>query len=156
VTIAATAAALNAVYTRWQETSATLRTEAAGTTCFATIEPLPEAIYKRSPSSNALGLQNRSGPLVVVLLQASYASSAQDAVVMSAMQTFVSNLIADTKALGAYDSWVYVNYAAPMPYQDPIGSYGAVNVARLENIRATYDPKKVFTHLMPGGFKLPG
>jgi hypothetical protein len=33
-------------------------------------------------------------------------------------------------------------------------NYGAGNLAKLRSIRAKYDPLKVYTNLMPGGWKV--
>jgi len=40
------------------------------------------------------------------------------------------------------------------PTLDVIGGYGTENVKKLHSVAATYDPKRVFQKLQPGGFKL--
>ena len=46
----------------------------------------------------------------------------------------------------------YLNYADPS--QDPLGSYGDENVARLREVSRKYDPAGFFQAQVPGGFKL--
>jgi len=38
--------------------------------------------------------------------------------------------------------------------QEIFQNYGPGNLAKLKAIRAKYDPKKVYTNLMPGGWKV--
>jgi hypothetical protein len=45
-----------------------------------------------------------------------------------------------------------MNYASQ--YLDPLGSYGATNVAKMASISKKYDPAQVFQQLQPGHFKL--
>ncbi|KAJ4393379.1 hypothetical protein N0V93_002589 [Gnomoniopsis smithogilvyi] len=46
----------------------------------------------------------------------------------------------------------YMKYAAP--FQDPIGSYGKENKARLQAASKIYDPDGMFQKGVPGGWKL--
>lgn len=52
----------------------------------------------------------------------------------------------------AHNEFTYLNYAAPA--QNPLASYGDVNVQFLKNVATKYDPEGVFQRLMPGGFKI--
>lgn len=45
-----------------------------------------------------------------------------------------------------------MNYASQ--YLDPLGSYGATNVAKMKTVSHKYDPAQVFQELQPGHFKL--
>ena len=47
---------------------------------------------------------------------------------------------------------VYLNYAGRN--QDPLGSYGADELAQLRRVAAKYDSRGVFQRRVPGGFKL--
>lgn len=49
--------------------------------------------------------------------------------------------------------FLYLNDANPS--QDVFATYPKENVQRLQRIRAKYDPERVYTELMPGGWKLP-
>ena len=48
--------------------------------------------------------------------------------------------------------WQYLNYADA--YQDPLGSYGAANVAKILAAAKKYDPNGMFQTQAPGGFKI--
>ncbi|KAB8235451.1 hypothetical protein ETB97_001272 [Aspergillus alliaceus] len=48
--------------------------------------------------------------------------------------------------------FIYLNDANPS--QDAFGTFPPENLARLKSIRTKYDPDRVFTDLMPGGFKV--
>lgn len=50
--------------------------------------------------------------------------------------------------------YIYLNDANPA--QDSFGTFPPENLARLRRIRAKYDPERVFTDLMPGGWKVEG
>lgn len=53
---------------------------------------------------------------------------------------------------GLTSDYLYLNDSDQT--QDVFAGYPAENVARLKSIRAKYDPKMVYTKLMPGGFKV--
>ena len=48
--------------------------------------------------------------------------------------------------------WIYLNDADKG--QDVFGGYPAENVQALQKLRNKYDPDRVFTDLMPGGWKV--
>lgn len=52
----------------------------------------------------------------------------------------------------ALPKFIYMNDANPV--QDAFGSYPPENLQRLKSIRAKYDPDRVYTDLMPGGWKV--
>ena len=118
------------------------------------LEPLPPAIYKRAKRPNSLGLSNRSGALVITLLSASWTNAADDAKVQKAAHDLFDGMEKDARALGVYDPFVYLNYAAP--WQHPIASYGRDSVMKLQEVQNKVDPTRVFTRMVPGGFKIPG
>ncbi|KAJ4365345.1 hypothetical protein N0V83_008966 [Neocucurbitaria cava] len=61
----------------------------------------------------------------------------------------IESLLGEKGLLARY---IYLNDANKD--QDVFESYGAENVKVLQTIRAKYDPKRVYTDLMPGGFKV--
>lgn len=56
------------------------------------------------------------------------------------------------KAINGRNRYIYLNDADK--YQAVFQGYGEENVEKLKSIRAKYDPERVFTDLMPGGFKV--
>lgn len=65
--------------------------------------------------------------------------------VNSAVETY-------SKSLDTNIEYRFLNYAHGN--QNPLGSYGSENVARMKKVAAKYDPTGVFQQLMPGGFKI--
>jgi hypothetical protein len=57
-----------------------------------------------------------------------------------------------TQAEGLYHPFHYLNFAAW--FQDPLGSYGQEQKAKLKEVARKYDPTGVFQRQVPGGFKL--
>ncbi|KAL4876958.1 hypothetical protein BJY04DRAFT_231249 [Aspergillus karnatakaensis] len=56
------------------------------------------------------------------------------------------------KKTGAYNEYIYLNYAAAG--QSPLEGYGSENVAFLQRVARKHDPAGVFQRLVPGGFKI--
>lgn len=143
---------LNATYTAWSQSLAVVE-DIPGIVWSISLEPLPPAIYARNARSNALGLEERSVPLVVTLLSATWTAAEDDPTVEKAARDLFDAIEDEARRLGCYDSFVYLNYAAP--WQKPLESYGEHRVYFLKKIRQVLDPKGIFTHQVPGGFKLP-
>ncbi|KAI5857352.1 putative oxidoreductase [Durotheca rogersii] len=152
VTHKATAPMIRATYDRWRESVPGVQ-DVPGIAFALSLEPLPPSIFARAAGGNALGLETRSESLVVSLLTVTWADAADDARVTAAARTLIDNIASDARRLGAYDPFVYLNYAAP--WQKPVDSYGSKNVARLRKIQRAYDPTGFFTKNVPGGFKIP-
>ncbi|KAK0747391.1 hypothetical protein B0T21DRAFT_379454 [Apiosordaria backusii] len=117
------------------------------------IEPLPPQIYARGGVDNALGLANRRGTLAIGLLSPSWPDQSQDEQIYAAARVLMGDVESRAKRLGVYDPYIYLNYAAP--WQNVIASYGKASVSRLQKLRTAVDPRKVFTHQVTGGFKIP-
>lgn len=102
---------------------------------------------------NSLGLDpNADGNLVNCLITVGWKLAIDDAAVDAAVKAFINRSIANAKAKGKYNEYLYLNYAAK--WQKPIASYGANNVADLKAASAKYDPDQIFQKGVPGGFKL--
>lgn len=115
--------------------------------------PLPPQIYGRAAGENALGLGDRSGTRVICFFSNGWHDEADSERATAATAALVKAVEKAARDLGAYDPFVYMNYATN--WQDPISSYGDESVRQLRELRARVDPKGVFTHLVPGGFKIP-
>ncbi|TGJ87291.1 hypothetical protein E0Z10_g1486 [Xylaria hypoxylon] len=153
LTIASTAAAINATVLAWNASIASVR-GIPGLVWGLGLDPLPPQLYARRASENALGLTDRNGStLIVVDLNAKWNDAAFDGAVDAAVRALIAAVRRDVGSLGQLDPFLYINYAAP--WQNPIKSYGPDNVARLQRVRWKYDPNRVFTDMNPGGFKIP-
>ncbi|KAL4899730.1 hypothetical protein BDW74DRAFT_183378 [Aspergillus multicolor] len=86
----------------------------------------------------------------IFLILADYTNPAVGPRVQDAMRKIVDAVEEVAKKNGTYLPFKYTNYAAPD--QDPLGSYGADNLARIKGIAAKYDPQGVFQVLQNGGW----
>ncbi|KAK3688815.1 hypothetical protein B0T22DRAFT_426769 [Podospora appendiculata] len=153
-TIVSTEAALKAAYVQWNNSLANV-TGTPGLVWSLVLEPLPPAIYAKGAKTNSLGLANRNPKsLVVALINTAWLSAADDAKISGTAYRLLAAIESETRRLGAYDPYVYLNYAGQ--FQDPIASYGVESVLRLKLARARYDPWGVFTRQVAGGYKIPG
>lgn len=118
------------------------------------MDVLPPALYERHAKGNTLGLSDRqTKSLIVVELAISWSAAEDDDIIDMAAKALIATIQQDVGKLGALDPFIYINYAAP--WQKPISSYGKASVDRLLKVQRQYDPRRVFTNLVPGGFKLP-
>ncbi|KAK0636070.1 hypothetical protein B0T17DRAFT_612854 [Bombardia bombarda] len=117
-------------------------------------QPIPLNVLRamQANGGNALGLTPSDGPLMIVQLSVSWASSALDEVVESSCKDLIGsvNALAAKRKLG--NGFVYVNYADSS--QDVFASYGKENLARLRLVAKKWDPKGLYQKLWRGYFKV--
>lgn len=81
-----------------------------------------------------------------------WTDGADDALIEDFSTTVNAEIATKLEAINAKAKYIYLNDADK---QQPVfESYGTENLRKLKQIRAKYDPAKVFTKLMPGGFKV--
>lgn len=88
----------------------------------------------------------------VVQVSVLWSSPADDAIYTDLIESIIEQSSAAAREAGLLNPYVDLTHA--LPSQDPIGSYGADNVAQLRRTAKKYDPERVFQKLVPGGFKL--
>ncbi|KAK3323217.1 hypothetical protein B0T19DRAFT_425416 [Cercophora scortea] len=152
-TIVSTEAALKAAYVQWNASLANV-TGTPGLVWSLVFEPLPPAIYAKGAKTNSLGLANRKKSLVVALINTAWLNAADDTKISGTAYRLLAAIESETRRLGAYDPYVYLNYAGQ--FQDPIASYGVESVLRLKLAKLRYDLWGVFTRQVSGGYKIPG
>lgn len=86
------------------------------------------------------------------VITAAYANAADDGVVQKYLKAITKKHENILRSKGLYLPFKYLNYADLS--QDPIGSYGPPNEARLQAVSKKYDPNGLFQTGVPGGFKL--
>ncbi|KIM95610.1 hypothetical protein OIDMADRAFT_106259 [Oidiodendron maius Zn] len=143
---------LLATFNAFNNSVASIR-DLPGVTWTVIIEPLPPQIYARGATENALGLAGNTKSLAVCLVSPSWTDPSQNEQIYALARDLLDTIENEAKKLGAYDPYIYLNYAAP--WQDVIASYGPASVRRLQKLKAKVDPHNVFQHLVPGGFKIP-
>lgn len=84
----------------------------------------------------------------------SWAEAGDDAEVEEWVRGVNGEIEARLEAVGASNRYVYLNDADKG--QEVFRGYGEESLERLRAVRAKYDPQRVFTDLMPGGFKVEG
>ncbi|EQL34654.1 hypothetical protein, variant [Blastomyces dermatitidis ATCC 26199] len=112
--------------------------------------PMISKFSKRG--GNILGVNPHRGPLLLVLFNFSWASRADDYLVIPTSESILSRSNALATELDLQDGFIYMNYAGPT--QSPLASYGEESLRQLRSVQAKYDPDLVFEKLQPGGFKL--
>ncbi|RYP42552.1 hypothetical protein DL768_010324 [Monosporascus sp. mg162] len=152
ITLAATETMIRALYRIWNNSLDTVQ-GIEGLVWGVNLEPLPPAIYARAAETNALGLSDRKGTLIVVLLAVTWSNAADDEIVVEAARGLMAGIEKEARRLNAYDPFVYLNYAGQ--WQDPIASYGRDSLRRLQEASQEVDPQGVFMFNVPGGFKIP-
>lgn len=151
-TLVSTTPVIKAAYEKWNVSCPAIKDVANIIFCLV-LEPLPPSIYKRHAATNALGLANRTEPLVVALLSVSWTNAADDTLVNSTSQALLADINAAAKEIGGFDPYIFANYADK--HQEVIASYGAESVRKLRAVRQEVDPKGFFTYQVPGGYKIP-
>ena len=143
---------LTASFQAWNKSVAAF-SEVVGLEAILFFEPVPQAAYQTATlGPNVLGLYHNQGGLVIVGVAVGWTNESDDALVTQVAQQIVAEIDEQAKDLGEYFDFVYLNYA--MDWQNVIGSYGAENVAKLQNVSKTYDPNGLFQNNVPGGYKL--
>jgi hypothetical protein len=99
-----------------------------------------------------LGLDRFTDDLINALAVVSWALPTDDATVYAAVQQLFDDAVEKAKSMGAWNEFIYLNYAAP--WQKPITSYGQANKNFLQSVSQKYDPNSLFQKAVPGGFKL--
>ncbi|KAM7213617.1 hypothetical protein V8F06_011003 [Rhypophila decipiens] len=161
VTIKAQLDAINATVQAWNRSIESI-SNIPGIIWAVVMDPLPPQLYAEHSDggkANALGLgtRNKGESLIIVQLFASWPSPAAgspealDEVVDLAARRLIADIETETKKLGVLDRFVYANYAAP--WQGVFESYGKESLKKLREVRKRYDPARVFTKMVPGGFK---
>jgi hypothetical protein len=82
----------------------------------------------------------------------SWASASDDAEIEEWIRNVNVEIESKLVAANATSRYIYLNDADKG--QEIFGGYGGENLERLKEVREKYDPSRVFTDLMPGGFKV--
>ncbi|ORY02756.1 hypothetical protein BCR34DRAFT_605485 [Clohesyomyces aquaticus] len=138
----------------WKQEIETIKQSVTGFVPVLTFQVITVRMMKHMETNggNALGLDEREGPLMIVAPSAMWTDSMHDEIVLSTYAKWLSRSHARAKEQNLDHRYLYMNYASQ--FQDPIKGYGEANVDRLRAIAKAYDPEGVFQRLQPGYFKL--
>lgn len=108
----------------------------------------------RIPKGDPMGLNPEN--LIVVELSLSYSNNAAYEPIVTEFLHGIGEKIRAALCENGLEHmispWIYLNDADKG--QDVFGGYPLKNVQALQRIRSKYDPDRVFTDLMPGGWKI--
>jgi hypothetical protein len=106
------------------------------------------------PNGDPMGITPEN--LIVVELSLSYSNNATYEPIVTEFLHGIGGKIREALCKQGFEHmvspWIYLNDADKG--QDVFGGYPAENVKALQRIRDKYDPDRVFTDLMPGGWKV--
>lgn len=122
-----------------------------GLICSFTLQPYALSCLKMS-TENSLGLDPKDGALVSILLLTYWDKKDDDNKIETTMRSVLEKIEKDSEKRGTAVPYKFLNYASA--FQDPIGSYGAENKKKLQEVSKKYDPEGFFQTALPGGFKL--
>jgi hypothetical protein len=88
----------------------------------------------------------------VFLCYCGWKGAEKDATFEDAQRAFVAEVEAFAKNKGRSHPYIYLPYA--FHDQQPLESYGAVNVDKIRAAARKHDPEGVFQTMVPGGFKI--
>lgn len=106
------------------------------------------------PKGDPMGITPED--LIVVELSLSYSNNATYEPIVTDFLHGIGDKIREELCKHGFEDmispWIYLNDADKG--QDVFAGYPAENVQALQRIRSEYDPERVFTDLMPGGWKV--
>lgn len=108
--------------------------------------------HSNEKGGNILGLNRETENVVMLLFTLAVNGVEQEAVAQEQMRKFGEATMEYASSIDAAADWVYINYAYQQ--QDPLASYGAENVAKIQAAALKYDPSGIFQSRAPGGFKV--
>ncbi|KAM0274450.1 hypothetical protein ACHAQH_007824 [Verticillium albo-atrum] len=115
-------------------------------------QPLPKGVAKFSVD-NVLGLQDTlTHDGILFAGEATLSTRAEEAYFSSRLAVITHEIEAYAKSVDGNIPFRYLPYAAPE--QDPLGTYGAENIALMKDVALEYDPTGFFQTRVNGGFKL--
>lgn len=119
-----------------------------------TFQPITKAFLSHSAKTggNPQGIDISKAPFFWMVENFTWSSASDDAKVRAAADGITASINTLLRA-GSYSAnYLYMNDAGKG--QPIFQSYPAANLRRLKAIRTKYDPLKVYTNLMPGGWKV--
>ncbi|KAI0014556.1 putative oxidoreductase, partial [Xylariomycetidae sp. FL0641] len=151
-----TEAMIRAAYDAWESSLKGVQEKVQNTEELVwalSLDPVPPSMYQPGSSKSAMGLTEREGTLFVCLLTQGWTDEADDAAIRDAADALIKAVEDAARELNAYDPFLYLNYATKK--QGAIASYGEANVRKMRRLQDRVDPERIFTRLVPGGFKIP-
>lgn len=126
----------------------------ANLTASISFQPVTKEFLSHSAKTggNPQGVDLSKAPFFWMVENFSWSSAADDGVVQTVADEITTEIDSMLHAGGWSADYLYMNDAGKG--QPVFQSYPAANLRRLKAIRTKYDPLRIFTNLMPGGWKV--
>lgn len=112
-------------------------------------QPLTASHISHGKNSNAFELDERDGPLLVIRAELWWFGEGEDDYFEESLVDLITLWTFQLGTIAARHEFVYPNYAGR--HQNPCDSRSEEAKARMEPVRARYDPDKVWERLVVGG-----
>jgi hypothetical protein len=126
----------------------------AGLQASITFQPVTKDFLSHSVKTggNPQGVDVSKAPFFWMVENFTWTSASDDTAVRTSADQITKNIndVVSSKSFNA--QYLYMNDAGKG--QPIFQSYPAANLSKLKTIRAKYDPLRVYTNLMPGGWKV--
>ncbi|KNG50269.1 fad binding domain-containing protein [Stemphylium lycopersici] len=122
------------------------------TQCMFQSIPTVFSEHSAERGGNVLGLDLVGENSIMLLFDIAVKGADTEARARTMLKKYTEELQAFAASEGGLVAWQYLNYADS--YQNPLGNYGAENVARIRAAAKKYDPVGMFQTQSPGGFKI--
>ncbi|WYZ45126.1 hypothetical protein EsH8_VIII_000442 [Colletotrichum jinshuiense] len=125
-----------------------------GLSASVTFQPITKEFIQQgiAKGGNPQGVDPAKAPYFWVVENLSWQDAKDDATASSFADTVTAEIEAGLEARGVAGGYLYLNDAGKG--QPIFQSYPAANLARLKAIRTKYDPLRIFTNLLVGGWKV--
>ncbi|PMD56688.1 FAD binding domain-containing protein [Hyaloscypha bicolor E] len=150
----ATAEALSIVHDTFVDMVTANIWDVAGLQASVAFQPVTKNFIQQgiNKGGNPQGVDISKAPYFWMVENFSWTDPADDATIYAFAAQVTDIIEAKLSAAGQAAQYHYMNDAGLG--QEIFQNYGAGNLAKLRSIRAKYDPLKVYTNLMPGGWKV--
>ncbi|KAJ4364605.1 hypothetical protein N0V83_009201 [Neocucurbitaria cava] len=122
------------------------------TQCMFQAIPTIFAKHSVEQGGNVLGLEREKDNAIMLLFNIAVKGAETETRARAKLRAHGEELQRFAASQGGLVGWEYMNYADS--YQNPLGSYGSENVAKIRAASKKYDPKGIFQTRCPGGFKI--
>lgn len=125
-----------------------------GLSASVTFQPITKEFIQQgiAKGGNPQGVDPAKAPYFWVVENLSWQDAKDDATASSFADSVTADIEAGLEARGVAGGYLYLNDAGKG--QPIFQSYPAANLARLKAIRTKYDPLRIFTNLLVGGWKV--
>ncbi|KAL6152868.1 hypothetical protein ACJQWK_11479 [Exserohilum turcicum] len=122
------------------------------TQCMFQAIPTVFAKHSAERGGNVMGVENIGANSIMLLFDIAVKTADAEVRARALLKKYTEEFQTFAASQGGLPAWQYLNYADS--YQNPLGGYGAANVAKIRAAAKKYDPVGMFQTQSPGGFKI--